>query len=202
MLMKALGGVMSIRMHFILKLQLEPSEDGLYRIVDHLEIPVAQDLISQMPILGSWYDQTIRNAVGQISMAGTSVLDYTGFLDFAPRAVDATKSTATSLRSAVGSMASSGIRMGGSALAATGVPTLFYGVTDFVKWGAASLIEESKIEKIDCYSVSCTPGTLCYSPTCPRGQSYAWVSRTVVQDIIRGAYIGTGKTISSLRGTN
>ncbi|KAJ3337701.1 hypothetical protein HDU91_001400, partial [Kappamyces sp. JEL0680] len=87
---KALGGVMSVRMHIILKLQLEQDNDGLYRIVNHQEIPVAQDLISQMPILGGWYDSTIRNAVGQISMAGSAVLEYTGFLDFAPKAVDAT----------------------------------------------------------------------------------------------------------------
>ena len=51
---KALGGVMTIRMHVILKLQLEKSSDGLLRIVRHNEIFVAQDLISQMPILGNY----------------------------------------------------------------------------------------------------------------------------------------------------
>ena len=68
---------MSVNMHFFLKLQLEKlDEDGMYLIVDHSEIHVAQDLISQMPIVGSWYDSTIRNAVGQASMAGTSLLEY------------------------------------------------------------------------------------------------------------------------------
>ncbi len=67
---------MTIRMHIILKLQLEQGDDGLYRIVNQSEIPVAQDLISQMPILGGWYDSTIRNAVGQISMAGSAVLEW------------------------------------------------------------------------------------------------------------------------------
>ena len=68
---------MSVNMHFFLKLQLEPREDdGKFVVVDHCEIHVAQDLISQMPILGSWYDSTIRNAVGQASMAGTSLLEY------------------------------------------------------------------------------------------------------------------------------
>lgn len=112
---------MSIHMAYILKLQLEKCDDGKYRIVDHREIPVAQDLISQMPIVGGWYESTIRNAVGQISIAGSSMLEYTGFLDFAPRAVDATKSTASSLKSRAGNLVSSATRLGGSALAATGV---------------------------------------------------------------------------------
>lgn len=112
---------MSIHMHFILKIQLEKCDDLKYRIVDHREFAVAQDLISQMPILGGWYKSTIRNAVGQISMAGSSVLEYTGFLDFAPKAVDATKSTASSFKNKAGSIVSSATRLGGSALAATGV---------------------------------------------------------------------------------
>lgn len=199
---KALGGLMSIHIHFILKIQLEKSEDGKYRIVDHKEIPVAQDLISQMPIVGGWYESTIRNAVGQISLAGSSVLEYTGFLDFAPRAVDATKSTASSIKSKAGSLVSSATRIGGSALAATGVTSVLSGVTDFVKWGAASLIEEAHQEKIDCYSPSCTPGTICYSPTCPRGQQLKWLSRATVHDIIKGAYTGSSKRISFLTASH
>jgi hypothetical protein len=66
---------MSISMHYFMKLQVEESDDGLYRIVDHHETHVTQDLISQMPILGGWYNSTIRNAVGQISLAGTSVMN-------------------------------------------------------------------------------------------------------------------------------
>lgn len=190
---KALGGVMSINMHFILKAQLEKSDDGLYRIVDHQEIHVAQDLISQMPILGGWYDGTIRNAVGQISLAGTSLLDYSGFLDFAPRAVDATKSTASSIKNKVTGLASSTLRLGGSALNATGVPSLIGNIAGLVKWGAASLSEQGK-EKIDCYSPTCTPGTICYSPSCPRGKSFSFLSTEAVQDIIKGAYtVGTSK---------
>jgi len=72
------------------------------------------------------------------------------------------------------------------------------GVTDFVKWGAARLIEEAHEQQIDCYSPSCTPGTICYSPTCPRGQQLQWLSKATVQDIIKGAYTGTSKRISFL----
>ncbi|KAJ2998570.1 hypothetical protein HDV02_004385 [Globomyces sp. JEL0801] len=195
---KALGGVMSINMHYILKLQLELAENNLYRIVDHLEIHVAQDLISQMPILGSWYDSTIRNAVGQISMAGTSILDYSGFLDFAPKAVDATKNTASSIGSGVSNLAYKGLNLGGKVLTKTGVAGLIGGLAGYAKWGAAALIEVGQDDKIDCYSPSCVPGTICYSPTCPRGQSYAWLSRHTVSDIVRGAVTGAGKTTSYL----
>ncbi|KAJ3255078.1 hypothetical protein HK103_006621 [Boothiomyces macroporosus] len=195
---KALGGTISINMHYILKLQLEHSDDGLFRIVDQVEIQVAQDLISQMPIIGSWYDSTIRNAVGQISLAGTSLLDYSGFLDFAPKAVDATKSTAHSIRQGLGSIASKGIKLGGSVVAATGVPSLLGGLAGYAKWGAAALIEEGQHQKIDCYSPSCTPGTICYSPTCPRGQAYSYLSKDAITQIVKGAYTGAAKTTSYL----
>lgn len=184
---------MSIKVRVILKCQLEQSDDGLFRIVDHQEIPVTQDLISQMPILGNWYDHTIRNAVGQISMTGTSLLDYTGFLDFAPRAVDAAKSTASSLRQSAGCLVSGAFGLGVGALQATGVPSLFSGVGSVVKWGAASLSEEGQKTKVDCYSPSCVPGSICYSPTCPRNQSFSFLSKQSVHDIIKGAYSGAEK---------
>ena len=72
------------------------------------------------------------------------------------------------------------------------------GVTNFMKWGAASLIEEAHQQKIDCYSPSCAPGLICYSPTCPRGQQLKWLKRDTVKDIIKGAYTGTSKRISFL----
>lgn len=181
-------------MHYIMKLQVEPGDDGLFRIADHDEVHVAQDLISQMPILGSWYDSTIRNAVGQISIAGTSLLEYSGFLDFAPRAVDATKSGAASVYGSVGSLSSRVVRLGGSVLNATGVPSLIGGLAGYAKWGAARLIESGKDAKIDCYSPSCSPGLICYSPTCPRSRSYAFLSRGAIQDVIKGVYTGTTKT--------
>lgn len=204
-------------MHIIIKLQLELCDDSLYRIVDHKEIPVAQDFLSQMPILGSWYESTIRNAVGQMSMAGSSMLEYSGFLDFAPKAVETTKSTASSLKNKAGSLVTSATQLGGSALEATGVSSvlryktqgleistnpLSSGVTGFVKWGAASLIEEGQEIKIDCYSPSCAPGSVCYSPTCPRGQQLRLLSRSTLNDVIRGVYTGTTKRLSILRSHN
>jgi hypothetical protein len=184
---------MSIRMHIILKLQLEQSNDLLYRIVKHNEIPVTQDLISQMPILGNWYESTIRNAVGQMSMVGTSILDYTGFLDFAPKAVDATKRSASCLKNTAGSIVSGAARIGIGAVKATGVPHLLSGVMETAKWGAASLIEEGTSANIDCYSPSCSPGSICYSPTCPRSKQYAFLTTRAVHDIIKGAYTGAEK---------
>ncbi|KAI8924749.1 hypothetical protein BC831DRAFT_463909, partial [Entophlyctis helioformis] len=196
---KALGGVISIKMHHILKLQLEPSENGLYRIVDHHEIYVAQDMISQVPIIGGFYDQSLRNAVGQISMAGTSLLDYTGILDFVPAAVQKTVGAASAVRQKAGQIAGSVTHAGGRVIEATGVPSLIGGVVavaaDYAKWGAASLIEEGRGDHIDCYSPTCRPGKICYSPTCPRGRSYTWVSSQSIQDIIKGAYTGASKQV-------
>jgi hypothetical protein len=185
---------MSISMHYFIKLQVEESEDGLYRIVDHHETHVTQDLISQMPILGSWYNTTIRNAMGQFSLAGTNLLEFSGFLEFAPRAVDVTKQTASSISRKIGRISSKVFGIGGDALEKTGVPGLVNGLAGYVKWGAASLIEEGKQEKIDCYSPSCIPGTICYSPTCPRGRSYQWISRDAITSVIKGAYSGTKKS--------
>ncbi len=71
-----------------------------------------------------------------------SYIRYTGFLDFAPKAVDATKSTATSIRATAGNVVSSTMRLGGSLLNKTGIPSLLGGVAGVAKWGAASLIEE------------------------------------------------------------
>jgi hypothetical protein len=178
---------MSIQMHFIGKYQLELL-DGKYTIVEHTEIHVAQDLLSQMPIIGSWYDSTIRNAVGQISIAGTNLLDMTGFLDFAPRAVNATKSGVTSIKKTVGGIAARGLSIGSSALSLTGVPSLVSNVKNYVQWGASTLMEHGNDAKIQCYSPTCEPGKLCYSPTCPRNQSYQFLSKQALHDIIKGAY--------------
>ncbi|KAL2914927.1 hypothetical protein HK105_205470 [Polyrhizophydium stewartii] len=200
---KALGGIVSVNMHYIIKLQLEAAEDGLMRITSHLEIPVAQDMLSQMPIVGSWYDNSLRNAVGQISIAGTNLLEYTGLLDLVPVAVQKTRQAAGAVRQRAGQLASSATRAGGYALEATGVPSLVGGVVsvaaDYAKWGAASLIEEGRGEHIDCYSPTCRPGKLCYSPTCPRGRSHAWLSRGALQDIVKGAYTGAAKQVGFLK---
>ena len=191
---KALGGVMSINMHYILKLQLECSkEDGLYRIVNHVEIHAAQDMLSQVPILGNFYDHSLRNAVGQISLAGTSLLEYTGLLDLLPAAVAKTKETAASVRNGVGQLANNASGAAGNAFEKTGVNSLFHVAAGYVKWGASALLEEGRGEHVDCYSPTCRPGQTCYSPTCVRGQSYEWLSKDTVSDIIKGAYSTASK---------
>jgi hypothetical protein len=54
-------------MHYILKLQLEASDDGLYRIVNHTEIHAAQDMLTQVPVIGGFYENSLRNAIGLIT---------------------------------------------------------------------------------------------------------------------------------------
>jgi hypothetical protein len=111
-------------------------------------------------------------------------------LDFAPKAVDTTKQTANNITKRINDITSRVIGIGGDALSKTGVPSLIEELAGYVKWGAATLIEEGKQEKIDCYSPSCIPGKVCYSPTCPRGRSFAWLSRDALNNVIKGAYSG------------
>jgi hypothetical protein len=183
LLPKALGGMAYIHMHYILKLQVEPSEDEKWRIVNHSEIHVAQDFLSQMPLVGSFYESTIRNALGQISLAGTSLLEYSGFLDFAPKAVQSTKNTAGNLSMRVVNIASKATEMTTNVIEKTPVP----GIMGYIKWGASSLIEKGKGIQISCYSPTCQPGMICYSPTCVR-KGYSIMSRESIQDIIKGLF--------------
>ncbi|KAI8907863.1 hypothetical protein EDD86DRAFT_208333 [Gorgonomyces haynaldii] len=190
---KALGGVMSVNMHYILKLQLEQGDNGLYKIVNHLEIHAAQDMISQVPIIGNFYDQSLRNAVGQISLAGSSLLEYTGVLDMLPKAVEKTKGAASALSRGVGSLASGATGIAGSALERTGVSSLLNYAAGYAKYYGSIMIEEGRGEHVDCYVPTCRPGLLCYSPTCPRGKSYQWMTRDAISDIVKGAYSTAAK---------
>lgn len=125
---------------------------------------------------------------------------YTGFLDFAPRAVDGVKGGATVVKQKVGSLSSRIAGLGSSALNYTGVTSLVGSTLGLARWGASALIEQGKKEKIDCYSISCCPGQLCYSPTCPRNSSYSFLSSEAVQDIIKGVYSGTSSTFFQYSG--
>lgn len=193
---------MDLTLNFILKLQLEQTH-GKYYIVNHVEIHSAQDMISQMPIIGGFYDHSLRNAVGQMTMAGTSFLQYTGVLDMMPEAVNRTKSTAWAVRGQVGSIASNlsttATGVAGSALERTGMDSFLGGLINtasgYVKWGAGKMIEEGRGQTILCYSVSCAPGKVCYSPTCPRGQSIP-LSKDSLAAIVRGLYSTAAKSVN------
>ena len=121
-------------------------------------------------------------------------------MDFAPKAVDGVKGGASAVKQTVGSISSRIAGLGSSALRATGVTSLVGTTLGYARWGASKLYEEGKNEKIDCYSVSCQPGILCYSPTCPRNSSYSFLSGEAVHDIICGAYNGTHKTFFQYSG--
>ena len=114
--------------------------------------------------------------------------------------MDGVKGGASVVRQKVGSLSSRIAGLGSSALQATGVTSLVGSTLGFARWGASTLYEQGKKEKIDCYSISCTPGQLCYSPTCPRNSSYSFLSAEAVQDIISGAYSGTANTFFRYNG--
>ncbi|KAI8823404.1 uncharacterized protein EV422DRAFT_353699 [Fimicolochytrium jonesii] len=215
---KALGGVIAITTHQHLYLQLETDTergDNLLRIVEHTEKHVAQDVIKQMPIIGKYYEHEIRTAVGQLSMAGASVINATGLLDLVPAAVRVGSDTATAARQKAERIASRTAEVAIPALEATGVTPLvrdLYGLSNrALGWAAnttreaaqmtrstaAQFLEDGRGDVVDCYSPTCEAGKTCYCPTCPRGKAYRMLSVDTVSKIMRGAYQGLGKSSSS-----
>ncbi|KAJ3409480.1 hypothetical protein HDV05_004424 [Chytridiales sp. JEL 0842] len=201
---KAFGGLVPLKIHQILKLQLE---DSLINPAEHLviaqhhEIHVAQDYLAQLPIVGRFYDNGLRSALGQITLAGSGLLSATGVLDLVPWAVKK-----------VGSARTKAGEMVGAVVNASGVPTLMEAVGEVggrwvstakeaVEWAAegakgtaAALIEEGRGVHVDCYSPTCKPGQVCYSPTCLRGKTLTTkLSVDNMQSIIRGMYLEGGK---------
>ncbi|KAJ3208228.1 hypothetical protein HDU82_002767 [Entophlyctis luteolus] len=92
---KALGGLIPIRINQTLDLQLEatdPSDPSKLYIVLHTEKHTAQEYLSQLPVLGGFYETQLRSAVGQLTLAGGEVLEKYRVLDAVPVAVDKAKS--------------------------------------------------------------------------------------------------------------
>jgi hypothetical protein len=159
-----------------------------------------------MPLFGKWYDGGLRTAVGQLSLAGTSLLEHVGLLDLMPNVVQKTKETAEALVAGAGKVKNQAADLGSSALEKTGVKSVYNaasgyirGATETAKWGACKLMETGKGEKIDCYSLTCEPGKICYSPTCPRGRNISVLSKETFQDILRGVYQVGGETTGFLK---
>ncbi|KAJ3217458.1 hypothetical protein HDU67_007928 [Dinochytrium kinnereticum] len=203
---KALGGLIPIKIHQILKLQLESSPflgDDFLLIARHHEVHVAQDYIAQLPILGGFYETGIRSALGQLTLAGSAVLEYTGILDTIPKGVSMVKGAAGAARAKVGDIVGWTRSMGGAAAHASGVDRVIEasvsvggrwageirGVVGWAAEGARStaavLIEEGKGVRVECYSPTCKPGQVCYSPTCPRGRSLT-MSLDSFQNVVKG----------------
>jgi hypothetical protein len=111
-----------------------------------------------------------------MTLAGSSILDYTGVLDLVPAVVDRTRQTASAFKSGVGSgvghIANNAQDAAKSALDYTGATRYFGSYISYAKstlsWASASLIEEGRHITVKCYSPSCAPGVICYSPTCVR----------------------------------
>ena len=163
-----------------------------------------------MPIIGGWYDGSLRSAMGQISMAGTNILDKTGLLDLVPSIVSKTTETASAVRQNANDIKDKAMNIGSKSLERTGMQSMFskcYSLAsgyvkdakDTAKWGAAALIENGKGERVDCYSSSCKPGQVCYSPTCPRGKNVELLSRESVQNIVKGLYLDVGQRTGFLK---
>ncbi|KAJ3282154.1 hypothetical protein HK104_011063 [Borealophlyctis nickersoniae] len=110
---KVLGGLTSIPIHQILQLQLEVTDPiefpNLMRVVHQREIHIAQDMLSQVPYLGSFYDGTLRTAIGHAVTTGATIVNAVGVLDLVPvvtrtakGAVEAAGEKAVNVASAAG----------------------------------------------------------------------------------------------------
>ncbi|KAJ3354340.1 hypothetical protein HDU83_005495 [Entophlyctis luteolus] len=96
---KALGGLIPVRINQTLELQLEatdPTDRSKLYIVLHTEKHTAQEYLSQLPVLGDFYETQLRSAVGQLTLAGGEVLEKYHVLDAVPVAVDKAKSAVES----------------------------------------------------------------------------------------------------------
>ncbi|KAJ1550636.1 hypothetical protein HK405_000139 [Cladochytrium tenue] len=126
---KALGGLVKLKIHQILQLQLEeeeilsgPSPSMAYMaariaargslgplrrlvIVSHGEVHVAQTQLAQLPLVGGLYDSGVRPALGRLALAGGGLLEASGLLDAVPWAAQAVGAAAKRAGSAAGSVA-------------------------------------------------------------------------------------------------
>ena len=78
-----------------------------------------------MPIVGGWYDGSLRSAMGQISLAGTNILDKTGLLDLVPSIVSKTSETASAVRQNASELKDLAFDIGSKSLEKTGVQSIF-----------------------------------------------------------------------------
>ncbi|KAJ3099784.1 hypothetical protein HDU97_002762 [Phlyctochytrium planicorne] len=175
---KALGGLIPIKIHQILTLQLEssPINPDLLLIARHNELHITQDYITQLPIVGGLYETGFRSALGQITLASSAVLEYTGILDSIPAGVKMVKGVASSARATVGEIVGKALSVGSTLTHASGVDRVISAsmnvggkwageIRDVVGWAtegaksqAAAFMEEGKGVVVDCYSYSCRPG--------------------------------------------
>lgn len=149
---KALGGILPIKIHQVIKLQLESSAasggtlDSRYLyITDHHEVHTVQEYISRIPVVGSWYDGSIREAMGskfesfffttagtpylssfiphfstELMLTGSSLLDATGIMDYVPGVVSSALGVASSAATRVGEVAEGALAVTHRAADATG----------------------------------------------------------------------------------
>ncbi|KAJ3239440.1 hypothetical protein HDU78_002829 [Chytriomyces hyalinus] len=96
---KALGGLVPLKIHQTLDLQFEATDTSapkLLYIVSHNEVHISQEYLSNLPVLGGFYETPLRSAIGQLTLAGGEVLEKYKVLDAVPVAVEKAKSTVES----------------------------------------------------------------------------------------------------------
>ena len=213
---KALGGLLPVRISQTLKLQLEyndpeePMDKSKLIIVEHQEVHKAEEILSQVPIIGQVYDQPFRTTMGKIALTSGSLMSSTRVMDVVPAAVDTAALAAKYTRSSIFNITSSALNVTRSVCyiiglssviksAETLATSVYQQVTDMTestmnqarhianraRSKTATWVEESKNIEIDCYSTSCAPGFQCYSPTCYRNQRMGGLN---AKDMVRAFY--------------
>jgi hypothetical protein len=111
-------------------------------------------------------------------------------LDFVPAVVNRTQQTASKINTGVRSTASQAVQNVSSYIDSYFGNIITYGKNK-LNWSMSTLIEEGKNINVQCYSLTCEPGRLCYSPTCVRSKNYEWLSKDALKDVIKGLYSTT-----------
>jgi hypothetical protein len=200
---KAIGGLVSLRIHQTVHLQLEYNDERLLVITDHKELHTAEEFLSHLPLVGQFYDQSVRSAVGQLALYGGSLLNSSGVSDWVPPAFNWTRNVLGNMAALTRSSAYllglqhvlEGAEQLGQSMVDSAVNVSEVAVSKTKEFTHSALIrtamwvEDNDGFEIQCYVPSCEPGLKCYSPSCPRSRPFAGLSS---RDLIRTFY----KTIS------
>lgn len=93
-----------------------------------------------MPIVGSWYDGSIREALGKLVLTGSSIIDATGVLNYVPTYVETAINAAYTTRNTVAGVAGDAMAVGHSLLDSTGSRVADVGLRVANATGVAGLI--------------------------------------------------------------